>query len=125
MVADKTLTRVHATHLASKCDVAGYEIHIGRTDGPDRTRPMLEIDGRAEGAASPDGRIMGSYVHGIFGCDEFRTRFLRRLGADAANSRYDAGIDTVLDKLAKHLETHVNIDDLLCLDHKQASSGTS
>ncbi len=123
MVPDKTLTRVCARHVASNCDVTGYEIHIGRTDGPDRARPMLEIDGRAEGAMSADGRIMGSYVHGIFGCDEFRTDFVNRLGADAVHSRHDVGIDIILSQLAKHLEAHVDIDGLLTIARKHASSG--
>ncbi len=115
MVPDKTLTRVRARHLAGNCAVTGYEIHIGRTDGPDRARPMLEIDGRAEGAMSPDGRIMGSYVHGIFSSDEFRTSFVSQLGGNAASSSYEKSIDTILDSLATHLETHVNIDGLVKL----------
>ncbi len=113
MIPDKTLTQVSAKHLASDCDVTGYEIHIGRTDGPDRARPMLEIDGRAEGAMSANGRIMGSYVHGIFSCDEFRTGFVNRMGASAEASPYEKSIDTTLDKLAEHLEAYVNIDGLL------------
>ncbi|MEM9471320.1 MAG: cobyric acid synthase [Pseudomonadota bacterium] len=118
MVPDKTLTRVRARHLAGNCDVTGYEIHIGRTDGPDRAHPMLEIDGRAEGAISPDGRIMGSYVHGIFSSDEFRTSFISRLGGNVASSSYEQSIETVLDDLAAHLETHIDIDGLLRLSRR-------
>jgi adenosylcobyric acid synthase len=113
MIPDKTLTRVAAKHVASNCYVTGYEIHIGRTDGPDRARPMLEIDGRAEGAMSTDARIMGSYVHGIFSSDKFRTHFVNRLGASAGLSFHDKSIDAILNKLAGHLETHVDIDGLL------------
>ncbi|NNJ73732.1 MAG: cobyric acid synthase CobQ, partial [Anderseniella sp.] len=113
MIRDKTLTQVQAKHVASNCDVTGYEIHIGRTDGPDRARPMLEINGRPEGAMSVNGRIMGSYVHGIFSSDDFRTCFLEGLGADARPSFYDKSIDTILDMLAEHLETHIDIDGLL------------
>ena len=113
MIPDKTLTQVRAKHIASNCDVTGYEIHIGRTDGPDRARPMLEIDGRSEGATSANGRIMGSYVHGIFSSDNFRTDFVNRLGASAGLSFYDSSIDAILNKLASHLETHVDIAGLL------------
>ena len=113
MIPDKTLTQVVAKHVASNCDVTGYEIHIGRTDGPDRARPMLEIDGRSEGAMSADGRIMGSYVHGIFSSDDFRTGFVNRLGASTGLSFYDSSIDAILNKLASHLETHVDINGLL------------
>lgn len=124
MIPDKTLTQVQAKHIASNCDVTGYEIHIGRTDGPDRARPMLEINGRPEGAMSVDGRIMGSYVHGIFSSDDFRTWFLEGLGARARPSLYEKGIDAILDMLAEHLETHVDVDGLLTVTHKQVQ-GTS
>lgn len=113
MNPDKTLTQVHARHLASKCDVAGYEIHIGRTDGPDRARPLLEIDGRAEGAISTDGRIMGSYLHGIFSSDEFRTRFIEGLGGRVQATSYDESIETILNRLAAHLETHTDVDGMI------------
>ncbi len=113
MTPDKTLTQVQAVHLASKCDVTGYEIHIGRTDGPDRARPLLEIDGRAEGAISTDGHIMGSYLHGIFSSDDFRTRFIEDLGGRVQNASYNESIDTILNRLATHLETHTNIDGMI------------
>ncbi len=113
MIPDKTLTQVRAKHIASSCAVSGYEIHIGRTDGPDRARPLFEIDGRAEGAISSDGRIMGSYLHGIFSADEFRTQYVNLLGGTAATTPYMESIDKVLNEFAGHLETHVNVDSLL------------
>ena len=58
------------------------------------------------------GRIMGSYVHGIFSSDEFSTHFVNQLGGDANFSPYDKSIETILDKLAEHIESHVNIDRL-------------
>ncbi|MEO1161034.1 MAG: cobyric acid synthase, partial [Pseudomonadota bacterium] len=125
MIPDKTLTRIAARHIASNCDVTGYEIHIGRTDGPDRARPMLEIDGRAEGAISANGRIMGSYVHGIFTSDKFRTSFVNSLGAAADVSCYDKSIDTILNSLAKHLEAYVNIDGLLKVAHRHVTGAPS
>ncbi|WP_108879837.1 cobyric acid synthase [Anderseniella sp. Alg231-50] len=125
MIPDKTLTRITAKHIASNCDVTGYEIHIGRTDGPDRVRPMLEIDGRTEGAMSADGRIMGSYVHGIFGSDDFRTGFVNGLGAATGVSSYDKSIDTILNNLAEHLEAHANIDGLLDVARKHSRGASS
>ena len=56
--------------------VHGYEMHVGRTSGPALARPMLDLDGRPDGAVSPDGRIMGCYVHGLFADDDFRPAFL-------------------------------------------------
>src|SRR5690606_11206972 len=37
----------------------GYEMHIGRTTGPDCTRPLADLSGVADGAMSVDSRIAG------------------------------------------------------------------
>ncbi|MGB1034844.1 MAG: cobyric acid synthase, partial [Primorskyibacter sp.] len=71
MTGDKRLTNVTARHPASGTDLSGYEIHIGRTDGPDRARPFCLVADHPEGASSPDGHVMGSYLHGMFQSDAF------------------------------------------------------
>lgn len=115
MTPDKRLTRTSATHVATGLEVAGYEIHIGRTDGPDRVRPFARIDGQPEGAMSPDGRIMGSYLHGLFRADGFRTAFLRGLGAQGSGLAYGAVVEATLDALAAHMERHLDVTGLLAL----------
>src|SRR5207302_5186189 len=72
MSAQKTLTRVSAVHAATDQPIQAYEIHIGRTDGPDRDRPFARLGGAPEGASSSDGRVQGSYLHGLFTSDDFR-----------------------------------------------------
>lgn len=94
--------------------VTGYEIHMGETDGPDCARAWLEIEGQAEGAASPDGRVMGCYMHGLFASDAFRGAYLGRLG-HTSQAGYEAGVEATLDALARHLERHLYIDCLLAL----------
>lgn len=115
MNADKTLTRVTATHAASGATMQGYEIHIGRSDGFDRARPFANVDGQAEGAVSADGRVMGSYLHGMFAEDGFRRAFLTALGAAASDQSYSETVDDTLDALAAHMEAHLNIDAMLAL----------
>jgi adenosylcobyric acid synthase len=115
MTPDKHLTRVTATHAASNLPIDGYEIHIGRTTGPDCARPFARINGTPEGAISPDCRITGSYLHGMFSDDAFRRAFLADLGAAPSNYAYSADIETVLDALAAHLEQHLDVDGLLAL----------
>ncbi|WP_347311931.1 cobyric acid synthase [Defluviimonas sp. SAOS-178_SWC] len=112
MSADKRLTRTEALHVATGAPMHGYEIHIGRTDGPDRARPFAEVEGHPEGAVSADGRIMGSYLHGMFSGDKFRAAFLNRLGAPST-THYGATVEATLDKLADHLEAHLDIDGLI------------
>ena len=115
MSPDKRLSRVRATHVATGAPVAGYEIHIGRTDGPDRARPFARIEGEDEGAISADGRVTGSYLHGLFADDRFRAAYLAGFGAAASGLGYGAEVDHVLDRLADHLEAHVDVAGMLAL----------
>ena len=117
----KTLTRVVGRDRVHGEAVAGYEIHIGRTDGPDRARPLLDLGSsrgelQEEGAQSADGRIAGCYVHGLFSADGYRRRLLEGLGRSGDHAiNADAEIDRVLDRLADHLEAHLDIEGLFTL----------
>jgi adenosylcobyric acid synthase len=115
MTADKRLTRVTARHANSGQLVEGYEIHIGQTDGPDRARAFATVDEAPEGAISPDGRVTGSYLHGLFAADMFRRGFLAGLGIGAGRQSYDAVVETTLDALADHLGAHLDLDGLFAL----------
>jgi adenosylcobyric acid synthase len=114
MAGDKRLARVAGVHVATGAAVEGYEIHLGRTAGPDCARPWLRIDGRAEGAVSADGRVAGAYVHGVFAADGFRRAFLAGFGAASALA-YAATVEATLDALAEHLAAHLDVDGLLAL----------
>ena len=113
MTADKRLTRTEATHAASSAPITGYEIHIGQTTGEARARPFAHVAGEAEGAVSADGRVMGSYLHGMFSGDSFRQAFLKQLGVAPSATSYAAGVEETLDRLAAHLEAHLDVDGLL------------
>ncbi|KAF0114515.1 MAG: adenosylcobyric acid synthase [Rhodobacteraceae bacterium] len=115
MTPDKRVTETTALHPASGTQVKGYEIHLGRTDGPDRARPMFTVNGQPEGAVRADGRVMGSYLHGMFTEDAFRRAFLGSLGATPGNASYDQTVEETLDALADHLATHIDCDRLLSL----------
>ncbi|WP_227751762.1 cobyric acid synthase [Tabrizicola oligotrophica] len=115
MTPDKRLSRVRADHVASGLPVEGYEIHIGRSQGPDCARPFAMVDGRPEGAISADGRVVGSYLHGLFHMDAFRAAYLAGLGIQADPRRHAAGIEAVLEALADHLEAHLDVPGLLAL----------
>ena len=112
---DKTLTRVTGTHLASGKTVSGYEIHLGRTDGPDCARPFARLDAKMDGAIDPGGRVMGTYLHGCFASDGFRRAFLNGIGAAASDLAFEDVAETTLDDLARHLESHLDLDRLLAL----------
>ena len=64
---DKQLHRVHGRLMLDDADVAGYEIHCGRSHGPALAAPLCRLhDGRADGALSADGQVLGTYLHGLF-----------------------------------------------------------
>ncbi|TNF19402.1 MAG: cobyric acid synthase [Rhodobacteraceae bacterium] len=112
MTADKRLTEVTARHAATGQGFRGYEIHIGQSDGADRARPFAFVDAAPEGAVSGDGRVHGSYLHGMFRDDGFRAAWLRGFGV-TSDLGYDATVEAVLDALADHLEAHLDVEELL------------
>ena len=115
MTAEKTLTVETARDRASGAETQGYHMHIGKTRGPDCANAWLTVRGQPEGAASPNGRIIGSYLHGIFAADAFRSAFVARLGGRSSKLDYAAEIEATLDALAQHLEAHLDIDRLLLI----------
>jgi adenosylcobyric acid synthase len=95
---------------------AGYEMHMGVTAGADCARPFARLaDGSPEGAISADGRVFGTYIHGLFADDRQRAAWLNRLAAGAADVAYDSLIEQTLDRLAAHLAAHLDLDRLLSL----------
>ena len=83
MTPEKRLARITGEHVGTGHALAGYEIHIGRSEGPGRMRPFARIEGQDEGAVSADGRVIGTYLHGVFSADAFRAAFLSQLGVAA------------------------------------------
>ena len=65
-------------------DIKGYEIHMGNTLSPSSWLEIVNRNGATvevnDGAISPDGRIWGCYLHGIFANQNFRHAWLTSLG---------------------------------------------
>ncbi len=120
---DVTTTLSHNKRLepisgttADGAPFAGYEMHLGVTEGPAREQPFARFaDGTPEGAMSPDGRVIGTYIHGLFADDRQRTAWLARFAAGASHLVYDSLIERTLDGLAAHLAKHLSLDALLKL----------
>ncbi|MBL8707911.1 MAG: cobyric acid synthase [Rhodospirillaceae bacterium] len=114
LTGDKTLVEVTGEAPSFKATVQGYEMHVGRSEGPDTTRPLLSIAGRGDGAVSPDGAVMGCYLHGIFAADPFRHAFLNALKVrETSGIAYETGVEQALDDLAAHLERHADLNRIL------------
>lgn len=115
MSAQKSLTRVEATHVETGQPIAAYEIHIGRTEGGDTARPFARVGSTPDGAVSADGRVQGSYLHGLFAQDSFRSAYLWRLGIAASDAQFRDRVEGTLDALADHIEAHLDVDGLFAL----------
>ena len=115
LTAEKTLREVEGECLANAAPFRGYEMHVGRTSGPDCARPLLRFaDGRLDGATSPDGRVAGAYVHGLFADDRQRAAQLGSLGA-GSEIAYEATVERTLDELADHCAANLDLGAILKL----------
>jgi len=101
--------------------IEGYEIHMGTTTLGGGSLPFAQLVSRsghevavADGAVSADGRVFGTYLHGLFDNHGFRSAFLNRL-------RMEKGLPTIsadcrsedpFDLLAEHLEKHLDMERL-------------
>jgi adenosylcobyric acid synthase len=122
---DKVLVEISGASADGTVPFKGYEMHVGRTTGAGCARPLLHFaDGRSEGAVSDSGRIAACYVHGLFSDDRQRDHWLQRIGGQSSGLVYEADVEETLDRLASHVERHIDCDRLLALarvpDFKEA-----
>ncbi len=115
MEPEKTVRTSNARSAVFDLPLEGYEIHLGRTTGPDCRRPATIINNAPDGAVSADGKVLGTYLHGLFGADAFRARFLESLGIGGGGIDYRANVEAALDDIAAALETHLDCDALFSL----------
>jgi adenosylcobyric acid synthase len=105
---------------AAGMPLEGYEIHAGTTTTPAEAIIALDPEGdrpaRSDGAASFDGRVWGSYLHGIFDLPDFRRAWLASLGADAyaapGVSMREAR-ERALDRLADEVGAALDMGELM------------
>ncbi|MFC7441451.1 cobyric acid synthase [Laceyella putida] len=111
-------TRRQAGHLlvkwANQVEVAGYEIHLGRSSRGEGESPLIRwADGTEDGAISADGRVMGTYLHGLFDNERFVQEWLQWLGqAKGMKLAWNPVLDRqqVYAGLAEWLRQHVDME---------------
>lgn len=114
MNPEKVLRENAGKHIDSECNIHGYEIHVGETNGPDAARPFANLKTGPDGATSADQRIAGTYLHGLFTSDTFRQYWLNQIRSGSASTlNYEQNVDAALDQLAQSLESCLDIDQLL------------
>ena len=115
MAPEKSVRTSPARSVHFDAPLEGYEIHLGRTTGPACARPVAINDGVPDGATSADGKVFGTYMHGLFGGDAFRERFLETLGVTRSGLRHREDVEAALDEIAGELERHLDCDALFAL----------
>jgi adenosylcobyric acid synthase len=109
--AGKQLRNVRGRLAFVEAEVRGYEIHCGISLGPALGSPACVFDdGRLDGALSPDGNVLGSYVHGLFDDPAALRALLQWAGLhDAAmidvHAMREASIERLADAVEAHLDT--------------------
>ena len=98
--------------------LTGYEIHMGETRMGGSTA-WLEITRRsgetvsvADGAISPDGKVWGCYLHGVFENTDFRHAWLRSLGWQPDPAAARLSLEESFDQLADQMEAALNMEQL-------------
>jgi adenosylcobyric acid synthase len=104
MMREKIVRNASARSVRFDVAIDGYEIHLGVTSGPDTARPLSIIDGRDDGAISQDGRVCGTYIHGLFSSDAFRAVYLNSLGFGGTHVNYRESVEQALNTIALRLE---------------------
>ena len=87
--------------------VGGDAIPMGETASGAVPAFLVEAGARPDGAISPDGRVLGTYMHGLFANDGFRAGLLRNLGAVAAEAAWDPADH--IDVLARQARMYLDI----------------
>ena len=110
---------------AEECAVQGYEIHMGQTKLGD-VAPCFRVLSRSsqrpveetfDGATSRDGRVWGTYIHGVFDRPGFRRLWLNQIrerkgltSAPATSSeKVTRRLSSAIDRWADHVQRHLNL----------------
>jgi len=114
MSAAKSIRQVRGVCVRSHNPVNGYEIHIGTTVGKATNQPMAMVGRVHDGAISPNGLVEGTYIHGLFGSDAFRSWWLESIRpGTSSNVDYNAQVESDIDALSAALESSLDVDALL------------
>jgi adenosylcobyric acid synthase len=135
LTREKTTLQVEAQQSDGKAGrdeiVRGYEIHMGRTNR-EHAAPRFRIlcrlqsgtagsdiddDEYSDGAISDDGRVWGTYIHGVFDRPGFRRLWLNQIRerkgltpAPATSSeKVTRRLSSAIERWADHVQRHLNL----------------
>ncbi|GAA3402475.1 cobyric acid synthase [Paenibacillus hodogayensis] len=119
--------------------VEGYEIHMGRTRFGDEVRQPFAIrihdapdeagSYHADGALSPDGKVWGTYMHGVLHNDGLRRQWINEIRADkgwepsAGELKFFGQREAAFDRLADHVRRHLDMDRIYAMMNRKNERG--
>ncbi len=127
LAGDKVVQRVTGTCLMNRKRVSGYEIHMGRTrTSGQNAMPLLRIHRPGAGVSWDDGlfvdngRVLGTYVHGVLDASGFRGALLNEIRRGKGLKERPSRKGRLsrfhqYDLLAEHFEAHCDVDRILSL----------
>lgn len=126
--ASKTRTRVQGTFAGTDgilknlegTPLEGYEIHMGESTLKENARSFTEITDMVAGNSKSDGaycgNVYGTYIHGVFDCEEVAKKIVGALGeqkgidvSEMTGMDLAAFKETQYDKLAQGLREHLDM----------------
>ena len=113
----KQLRQIQGCLIDADARVTGYEIHMGVTTGSALLCPAIRLDdGGTDGALSEDGKILVSYLHGLFDDPEACGALLKWAGLSRPQPLdYAALREASIDRLADAIEKNLRIECLLSM----------
>ena len=113
---DKCLANASGVILGETCEAFGYEIHMGQSVVSGSCKPFLRVSARNnkpedddDGAVSHDGKVIGTYFHGIFDEPAVKQWFLFRVEPAYRAERQEKGYQESYELLAAHFSQHLDL----------------
>ena len=122
---DKCLSNAWGTIAGTTVEASGYEIHMGRSVVPDTGTPFIRVSARnngpecdLDGTVSSDGRVMGTYFHGVFDEPAARQWFLSQLEPSYKPQKHEKGRQESYELLAAHFSSYLDLKKIFTIIDK-------
>ncbi|MEA3424521.1 MAG: cobyric acid synthase [Bacillota bacterium] len=112
------VTKQSKGYLNESVKVYGYEIHMGKSRFLEDTNHLIQLeDGHVDGYVSPDKKVYGTYMHGVFDSPSFREYFINPLRKEKGltekkSINYEEIREETLDKLADLVRENLDMDKI-------------
>jgi adenosylcobyric acid synthase len=117
VVQQRSITTVYPQ---ANLTIAGYEIHLGRSEQTQTEGFQPLFDDPSLGVVSADQSLWGSYLHGIFDNGTWRRMWLNQVrqkrGLEllpAIQPNYPEQRDQLIDRLADHIDQYMDLEPIM------------